>query len=263
MASGIMPEANPVQLVEAAARAGFDFGGMWMDPGEWTSATTSAVKRHLRTTGLQLLDIEVVWIKPGPLDADHLRIVEVGAELGARNVLCVSSDPDHEATIDKLAQIAEHGQATGIQINLEFGLFTTVRTIEAANRILDRIASPNLAILVDALHLHRSGGTAADVRNLAANRMSYVQLCDAAAPGADPANPEQILDEAINGRVPLGQGSLPLAELVRTLPAGMPIAIEERSKALRDGWPDLNARAQACFETSVKFLNDLDKSTAS
>ena len=27
MASGIMPEATPVQLVEAAAAAGFDFGG--------------------------------------------------------------------------------------------------------------------------------------------------------------------------------------------------------------------------------------------
>lgn len=32
MASGIMPEATHVQLVEAAAHAGFDLGGMWMEP---------------------------------------------------------------------------------------------------------------------------------------------------------------------------------------------------------------------------------------
>lgn len=262
MASGIMPEATPIQLVEAAARAGFDFGGMWMDPDEWTSQTTRAVARHLRETGLQLLDIEVVWIKPGPLDPEHLRIVDVGAELGARNVLCVSSDPDCEATIDKLGHIAEHGRQAGIRVNLEFGLFTEVRTIAAASRIVDQVASSNLAILVDALHLHRAGGMPADVLTLPHSRMSYVQLCDAVAPGADPADTQQILEEAINGRVPLGHGSLPLVELVRNLPAGIPIAIEERSARLRDGWPDLNARAQVCYETSARFLEGLAQSTA-
>src|SRR5690349_10922822 len=115
--------------VPSAAQAGFDFGGMWMEPGEWTSQTTKGVARRLRDTGLKLLDIEVVWIKPGPLDPEHLRIVDVGAELGALNVLCVSSDPDRTATIDKLARITEHGQKAGIRVNLEFGLFTEVRTI--------------------------------------------------------------------------------------------------------------------------------------
>lgn len=254
-----MPEATPVQLVEAAAGSGFDFGGMWMEPGEWTSQTTRDVARRLRETGLQLLDIEVVWIKPGPLDPDHLRIVEVGAELGARNVLCVSSDPDRAATIDKLGRIAEHGHRAGIRVNLEFGLFTEVRTLAAASAILDEIASPNLCILVDALHLTRSGGTAADVLALPRDRISYAQLCDAPAPGADPADSQQILAEAIDGRIPLGQGGLPLAEIVRSLPAGIPIGIEERSARLRDGWPDLEARARACYETSARFLKALDR----
>jgi len=49
MASGIMPEATPVQLVEAAAQAGFDFGGMWIEPGQWTDATTRAVAGPLST----------------------------------------------------------------------------------------------------------------------------------------------------------------------------------------------------------------------
>lgn len=259
MAAGIMPEATPVQLVEAAARAGFDFGGMWMEPGEWRSETTRDVARRLRETGLQLLDIEVVWIKTGPLDPGHLRIVEIGAELGARNVLCVSSDPDRAATIDKLGHIAEHGRRAGIRVNLEFGLFTEVRTLSAASAILDDIASPNLCILIDALHLIRSGGTPADLRSLSRDRISYAQLCDAPAPGADPADPRQILDEAIDGRIPLGQGSLPLVELVRNLPAGIPIAIEERSIRLRNGWPDLEARARACYETSARFIEALDQ----
>ena len=60
LASGVMPEATPVQLVEATARAGFDFGGMWMEPEQWTDATTHAVASALRETGVRLLDIEVV-----------------------------------------------------------------------------------------------------------------------------------------------------------------------------------------------------------
>jgi sugar phosphate isomerase/epimerase len=258
MAAGIMPEATPIQLVEAAASAGFDFGGMWMEAADWTSQTTRDVARCLRETGLQLLDIEVVWIKPGPLDPDHLRIVEVGAELGARNVLCVSSDPDRQATIDKLGQIADHGRRAGIRVNLEFGLFTEVRTLADASAILDDIASPDLCILVDALHLIRSGGTPAELLSLPRDRISYAQLCDAPAPGVDPADPQAILAEAIDGRLPLGQGGLPLVDLIRSLPADIPFAIEERSARLRNGWPDLNARARACYETSARFLEARD-----
>jgi len=257
LASGIMPEATPLQLVEAAARAGFDFGGMWMEPGQWTDATTRAVASALRETGVRLLDIEVVWIKPGPANPDHLRIVDVGAELGARNVLCVSSDPDPGATRDKLALLIERGGRNGIRVNLEFGLFTEVKTLRQACTLLSQVDGPAAALLVDALHWQRSGGTLADIDTIPRRWLSYVQLCDAPMPGADPSNPEAILTEAIDGRVALGQGQLPLRQIVERLPEGLPIGVEERSKALRDTYPDLNERARAVFRTSKAFLDGL------
>lgn len=253
MASGIMPEATPVQLVEAAAHAGFDFGGMWIEMDQWTDATTRDVKAALAATGLALLDIEVVWIQPGPLDPAHRRIVDVGKELGARNVLCVSSDPDTSATCDKLAALMEHA-GSDIRINLEFGLFTEVKTIGQAAAILREIDSLAGGILIDALHWARSGGTLADIAALPSEWLSYAQLCDAPMPGADPADGEAILVEAIDGRMPLGQGGLDLAGLLGALPDGLPIGIEERSKALRDGFPDLNARAAELMRTSKAWL---------
>ena len=254
MASGIMPEATPVQLVEAAAQAGFDFGGMWIEPDQWTDATTRAVAARLGDTGLKLIDVEVVWIKPGPPDPDHLRIVEIGAELGARNVLCVSSDPDRGATRDKLAMVIERGAACGIRVNLEFGLFTEVRTIHQASALLAEIASPAAGLLIDSLHWHRSGGTLADIAAVPREWLSYAQLCDAPVPGADPADANAILIEAIDGRMAMGSGGLPLAEIAALLPDGLPIAIEERSKALRDGWPDLNERACEVARTTRAFF---------
>lgn len=249
MASGIMPEASPVALVECAAAAGFDMGGMWVEPDDWTPATTRAVRAALDATGLPLLDIEVVWIKPGPPDPAHDRILDIGLALGARNLLCVSSDPDEGMTAAKLARLAERA-GDAIRVNLEFGLFTQVKTLPQAAAILRRIDHPAMALLVDALHWTRSGGTVAEVAALPASWLSYVQLCDAPMPGADPADPDAILAEAIDGRLPLGAGGLPLDALIAALPPGLPVAIEERSRALREGWPDLRARAARLAHTS-------------
>lgn len=255
MASGIMPEATPLQLVEAAARAGFDFGGMWIEPADWTAATTRAVKAALAATGLPLLDVEVVWIKPGPLDPEHIRIVDIGMELGARNVLCVSSDPDRSATRDKLAALMAHAAGGDIRINLEFGLFTEVKTIGDASAILRKIDSPVGGLLIDALHWTRSGGTLADIAAVPVEWLSYAQLCDAPMPGADPSDPDAIITEAIDGRVALGHGALPIAPLLAALPENLPIAIEERSELLRNNFPDLNARAAELMRTSRNWMD--------
>nr|WP_302849068.1 TIM barrel protein [Sphingobium sp. AS12] len=248
-----MPEATPLQLVEAAARARFDYGGMWYDAVTWTPATTRAVRAALRDSGLPLLDMEVVWIKPGPPDPDHGRLVDAALELGARNILCVSSDPDAGATAAKLAALAEQA-GDGLRINLEFGLFTEVRTIAHASAILRRISHPAMALLIDALHWRRSGGTLADVAAVPPTWLSYVQLCDAPDPGADPADPAAILTEAIDGRVAMGAGGLPLSALCKALPPGIPIAIEERSKALRDAYPNLNTRAAHMLATTRQWI---------
>ncbi len=254
MAAGIMPEATPLQLIEAAARAGFDYGGMWYEPSEWTSATTRAVKAALGDTGLRLLDIEVLWIKPGPPDPVHERILETGAELGARNALVVSSDPDRAATRDKLARLMERGAALGIRVNLEFGLFTEVKTISAASALLEEVDSPAGGLLIDALHWTRSGGTAEDVTALPKRWLCYAQLCDAPAPGPSPDDAAAILAEAIDGRCFLGDGGLPVNRLLSVLPPDLPLGIEQRSKALRDAYPDLLERARVVQERSRAFI---------
>lgn len=68
LAAGILPEATPAQLIECAAAAGFDFGGMWAERDAWTPATTHAVRAQARDAGVELLDLEVAWIMPGPPD---------------------------------------------------------------------------------------------------------------------------------------------------------------------------------------------------
>ncbi len=257
MASGITPEASPQQLVLCAAEAGYDYGGMWIEADQWNNQTTREVRTLLKETGLPLLDVEVVWIKPGPPDPDHERIIDIGSELGARNVLVVSSDPDRSGTLDKLGRLMEQGEKNGIRINLEFGLFTEVKTIHEAASLLNELNSPAAGLLIDSLHWHRSGGTLTDIDALPRDWLGYVQLCDAPVPGANPEDPDAILEEAIDGRLQMGEGNLQLAEILGVLPDGLPVAVELRSKVLREEYPDLLTRAKSVLEKSRAFLQSL------
>ena len=66
---------------------------------------------------------------------------------------------------------------------------------------------------------------------------------------------DAIIDDAINRRMALGQGGLPVGAMVDALPAHLPMAVEERSAALRDNFPDLNERARECARTSRAWLD--------
>jgi sugar phosphate isomerase/epimerase len=254
LAAGVMPEATPAQLVEAAAAAGFDFGGMWVERGQWTGSTTRAVRRRMAEAGVELLDLEVAWIMPGPPDPWLGELVDIAAELGAANLLCVSNDPDPAATRDKLQTLVDRAIGTGVRVNLEFGLFTEVKTIDAARAIVEAVEGAGKGILVDTLHWSRSGGTGADVAALSPEWLGYAQLCDAPADPPDLGDMQAIIDDAINRRCAMGTGGLPIAEMVDALPAQLPVAIEERSATLRDAFPDLNERAREVARTTRAWL---------
>ncbi len=255
LAAGIMPEATPAQLIEAAAASDFDFGGMWAERETWTPATTRAIRQQARDAGLELLDLEVAWIMPGAPDPWLTELVDIAAELGARNLLCVSSDPDMAATTAKFQALVDRATGTGVRVNLEFGIFTEVKTIHAARSILETVEGEAKALLVDTLHWARSGGTADDLATIPREWLSYCQPCDAPADGPDLTSFDAIIDDAINRRMPLGQGGLPLAAMVHALPDYLPMAIEERSAGLREAFPDLHERASEVARTSRTWLD--------
>jgi sugar phosphate isomerase/epimerase len=254
LAAGIMPEATPAQLIECAAASDFDFGGMWVERETWTTATTRAIRQQARDAGVELLDCEVAWIMPGAPDPWLTELVEIAAELGARNLLVVSSDPDMAATTAKFQTLVDAAKGTGVRVNLEFGIFTEVKSIHMARAILENVEGEAKGLLVDTLHWARSGGTAEDLAAIPQEWLSYCQPCDAPAQGPDLASFDAIIDDAINRRMPLGQGGLPLAAMVDALPACLPMAVEERSAALRENFPDLKERARECARTSRAWL---------
>lgn len=253
LAAGVLPDHSPQTTARAAAAAGYDATGIWVDRDTWTDATTRELATILTGEGLPALDVEVVWLMPGAPDDHHLRVVDIARALGAANVLVVSSDPDDSATATKLRALCEHG-AGDVRIALEFALFTEVRTIAQAGAILRAVDHPAAAMLIDPLHLARSGGTPADVAALPREWLPYAQFCDAGPLTFDTADRAAIIEEAVDRRLHVGEGVLPLAELLGAMPKRLPLSIELRSKALRDGHPDPVDRARAVLAATRRFM---------
>ncbi len=104
-------------------------------------------------------------------------------------------------------------------------------------------------MLIDNLHLARTGDTVADVAAVDPTRLPYVQLCDAPA-----SAPDQLVVEALDGRLTLGAGELPVSELVDVLPAHTALSFEIRSADLRSAHPDPTDRARHVLSTTRAFL---------
>jgi sugar phosphate isomerase/epimerase len=128
--------------------------------------------------------------------------------------------------------------------------FMSIRDLPQATAVLDGVDRPNASVLIDNLHLARTGGTVADVAAIDPARLPYVQLCDAPA-----SAPDHLIVEALDGRLMLGAGELPVNELVDVLPAHTALSLEIRSAALRSAYPDPTDRARHVLETTHAFLH--------
>jgi sugar phosphate isomerase/epimerase len=254
LASGVLPEFGPVDTVLAARAGGFDAVGLWVEPADWTAATTREVRGVLADTGLPVLDVEVIWLKPDSTMDDHRKVIDIGAELGAANVLCVSSDPDHGRTADRLADLCRHAEGSGMRVALEFGIFTEVRNLSQAMAVLDRVGHPLRALLVDPIHVDRSGTTLAEIAAVDPALIPYAQFCDARATRPDPADFDAVITDAIDLREQCGEGALPLTALREVLPPGIALSIELRSAALREAFTHPALRAKAVADATRRWL---------
>ena len=253
-ASGIAPDCGPVETIMAASAGGFDATGLWIEPEKWTAKLQSEVRTALTDTGLELLDVEVIWIKPVDDLGLHKACIDIGAELGAKNVLCVSSDPDMGATAARLAALCEHAEGSAMRVALEFGIFTEVKNLTMAMAVLDAVAHPLRALLIDPIHVDRSGSAIAEIAAVLPALLPYAQFCDAPAERPDPDDFNAIIIDAIDLRRQCGEGGLPLGALYDALPPGIPLSIELRSKFLREHFPDIGDRAKAVATATRRWL---------
>jgi sugar phosphate isomerase/epimerase len=240
----------PPALVTIAATAGFDFVGLRISPAaerEFAypmgvgSPMLADTRQRLDDHGMEVLDIEVMDLRPDSSLAQWRPALESGAVLGARCLNVIASDPDAARLADTLAALVIDAAPFGIRPMLEPIPYRSVRSLGLA---LELARESGAGLLVDALHLHRLGCRPADLRGLDPSLFQYAQLCDAPmnppAPIEDGSGSltneerrtEALRIEARTARLLPGRGALPLKDLLAVLPAGTPLSVEAPSGQL-------------------------------
>ncbi len=255
-------DQSPPQIVDAAAAAGFDAVTLRLvdrGPGDGNPLVGDTPLRRetiarLRHHGIGVLDVEVVRMYDDTEPTALRPVLESAAALGARYVLVVNLDEDAARAAETFAGICVEASALDLTPALEFMVFSATRDVEAADRIVTAAGHPAGTVLVDPLHLRRSGGSPADVAPLSAahpDRYPYLQLCDAPL-AAPPDGRRGLYHEAVENRLAPGDGELPLTEILEALPPGIPLSVETPVAALA-GHPALE-RARFALDATRRLI---------
>ena len=230
LAAGVQPDVAPADMVTVAHEAGWPAVGIWFDGKVWGDKTSREVRQRLDDTGIVALDIEpIIPSVEGNDFAEEL--IEAAVIIGAQHILFTSRLKDQARTANRYLEVCELASPHGIVVVCEFLPIFPLNTLSMAAEIVSTSGASNGGVLIDNLHLSRSGSSIDDVKAMPIELFPYLQICD--APAQCPTDFAGLLDEALNGRLCPGEGSLPIGELLKAVPA-VPLSFEVRSKYLRD-----------------------------
>ena len=223
------------ELVREAARAGFAAVGLRLHPvmpgaRAYPLKSGSLAARELKAViageGVRVSDIEFVSLKPAFQLTDYEGLLAAGADLGASSLTVSGDDLDHARLVHNFAALCELAGGYGMRVDLEFMRWRPVATLQQAVAVVTAARQGNAGVLLDALHLYRSGGDENAVAQVDPHYLRAVQVCDAPLQA-----PEEtlIIQEAREGRLMPGRGQLPLEALLSALPADVQVSVETPS----------------------------------
>lgn len=190
-------EISPFPLrdrCEAASRAGWSGVGLLLDDLEHSIEKygLSAVKKILDDTGMKYFELEILmdWYLDGEAraksDSSRLRFIELGGELGMRN-LKIGANPFDESPVDfagmtdEFAKLCEDVSAVGATVAIEFMPFSRIRNVSDALKIAEGANQPNGGLMVDHWHVARAGTPYGEVAQIPARFIKGVELDDVGA----------------------------------------------------------------------------------
>ena len=230
-----LPGATALEQIAATAAAGFSDVGLKFArrPGDTEPAVAEKpwlfrdIAKSLRDHRIGLLNMGGIWLDGRPPLEWCKGALEAGSSLGARFVVAIVFDPMRRRVVDHFASLCEECSKLGMSVAIEFFAYSAVRTIEEAHPIVTASKQANAGILVDALHLYRSGGSAASLARIPREEILFAQICD--APTRSPPL-VRLSHEGRHDRLDVGAGGLPLLAFAQSLPAQIPIEVEAPCK---------------------------------
>jgi len=200
--------------------------------GEFSFLDNPSLRRQmaaaLKDRGVSISLAEGFVVVPGADLTDDLASLDVMWELGASRANAVTLDPDLGRSFDQFAAFAEAAAERDMQTTLEFSKSLALSDLDTALVAVRYVGRTDFGLLIDTMHLVRSGSTATDLAALDPALFGYVQLSDAALEQRNAVYRDDSSDRSVPG-----EGELPLAEIMSVLPEWLPVGVEApmRSRA--------------------------------
>ncbi len=252
-------DMGPLPFVEMAARIGYAAVGLRLHPAfpgspfyeiPPGSPLMRSMLGALKACGVTVYDIEFVVINAA-FDPIGLKpVLDSAAGLGAKRLSVCGDDPEQARLVDKFAAVCDLAASAGMGVDIENMPWRRIGTLQAAVDLVQRAGRSNAGVLVDALHVSRSGGDPEDLRALPRHVIRSAQLCDASA--VRPTTTEELIKEARGGRLLPGEGSLPLGRLLAELPDHAVLSVEVPNPGLP---PEIHA--QRAFDATRRLLSSV------
>jgi len=234
-----MNDEGPLALIAAAAEAGFGAVGLPLRSGALKQLKVEIVGdaplirkivEACRDTEVSIFDVEALVLGHLPEPDVLKRILETAAVIGASRISCLGYEPVHGLgsippgqDAERLAELCALAAQYGLGIGVEFMAFRSIGSLAAAVDIIAKSGADNAGIVLDALHLQRTGSGPADIAALPPGIVSHLQISDATA--LAPAR-DKLAQEARGGRLLPGEGVIPLAAIIAALPMGTSMSLE-------------------------------------
>ena len=253
----------PVELVELAADLGFEHITAALERMDqlgrherYSLRTDAALRRAMlsamRERGVSLSLGEGIAVQPGadvrdlwPADLDIMQ------ELGVPRINVVSLEPDQSRGADQLGRLTEMAAARGIETLLEFVPIFAIADLATAAAAVAHVGRPDCRLMIDTMHVGRSGASAADLAAIDPQLIGYIQLCDAPTV---PTIPDYMEEAVFQRRIP-GEGQLPLVEYLAALPLDRVIGLEVPLRDLALAGVGDHERMQRCLDAARRVVD--------
>jgi sugar phosphate isomerase/epimerase len=193
----------------------------------------AALRQQMREAGVSLANIECFNLTQDVKPEDFRAGLECGQYLGARSATAILWENSNRTdALAKFCTLCDMAAEYRIAVNLEF--FTSCASMNSLGDALAFVTDagrPNAGIVIDLLHLMRTGAGIAGLRALDPARVGWVQLCDAPAEVTDPAT---LLAEASSERLYPGEGALPVRAFIEAIPPDAVVGLEMPKLSLND-----------------------------
>lgn len=228
-------DLDPLAFVEAAAEAGYDGVGLRLHPSPTgrpffpvlgNAPLIRDLKRNLAASSMRVLDVLAFFFQPDTRVAVWEPLLALAAEFGATYVLVLGNDPDWSRMRDNLGGLCDLCAGHGLTVALEFNPARPLASLPQTVRLIEEAGRRNACVMLDPVHLIRSGGAPQDLARVDPALFPYAQISDGVlAPGepnpaglGKPMGPSQ--------RRLFGEGTLPVHAFLAALPTDIPLSVE-------------------------------------